>query len=256
MLASTGTLNYGYPWWLSYGHVVILVPAALALVIAYVRKWPKGMRLVIAAVVLWSLAAFLVIRFGFNANATPSLPTESFLARGQGKVLDIGAGTGRSSIMVLQSRPDARLVALDGFAESFTHHFGPENSPQAKLLANLQAANVADRATITTADMRSLPFPAADFDALVSAYAIDHLNGDGIRQALLEAARVVKPGGDFLLILVADDKWTKFAFGPMLAHGGTRGADWWSARLQEARFEVVESGTRPATLFFLARRQS
>lgn len=40
MLVSAGTLDYGYPWWLTYGHVVILVPAVVALVVAYTRKWP------------------------------------------------------------------------------------------------------------------------------------------------------------------------------------------------------------------------
>ncbi len=102
--------------------------------------------------------------------------------------------------------------------------------------------------------MRQLPFEPAEFDAIVSAYAVDHLNGAGIRQALTEAARVVKPGGDFLLDLVANDQWAKFAFGPILSHGGTRGAEWWTARLREARFDVLEDGARPLTLYFLARR--
>jgi ubiquinone/menaquinone biosynthesis C-methylase UbiE len=102
--------------------------------------------------------------------------------------------------------------------------------------------------------MRKLPFEAAAFDAIVSAYAVDHLSRDGIGQALAEAARVVKPGGEFLLILVANDRWAKFAFGPLLSHGGTRGADWWKARAAAAGFEIVEEGTLPATLYLLLRR--
>ena len=145
-------------------------------------------------------------------------------------------------------------VASDLFGESFEHHFGHDQTPQQKLLANLKVAGVEKRATIETADMRKLPFEPAAFDAIVSAYAVDHLNGQGIRQALTEAARVVKPGGDFLLILVANDGWAKFAFGPILSHGGTRGAEWWSARLREAGFDVLEEGTRPLTLYLLARR--
>ena len=62
--------------------------------------------------------------------------------------------------------------------------------------------------------MRKLPFGPAAFDAVVSAYAIDHLN----RQALAEAARVLKPGGDLPLIIIANEKWAKFAFGPLLSH--------------------------------------
>jgi SAM-dependent methyltransferase len=254
MISANASLDFGYPWWLSYGHLVVLVPATMMLLVGYRRKWSKWAVAGLCALVFWSGAAFLVTRFGFNANGRPALPTQSFFRSGKGRVLDIGAGTGRSSIMVLQSRPEATLVALDLFSDSFERHFGPGESPQQRLLANLKAAGVEQRATVETADMRKLPFEPAAFDAVVSAYAVDHLNREGIRQALSEAARVVKPGGDFLLILIANDGWAKFAFGPLLSHGGTRGGDWWTARLKEAGFQIVEQGTRPLTLYLLARR--
>lgn len=253
-VSANAPLDFGYPWWLSYGHLVVLVPAAAMLLLGFTRKWSKWPIVVLGVLVLWSSAAFLVTRFIFDANGRPSLPTQSFLRTGEGRVLDLGAGTGRSSIMVLQSRPQATLVALDLFGDSFERHFGHGESPQQRLLANLKAAGVERRATIETADMRKLPFEPAAFDAIVSAYAVDHLNWDGIHQALAEAARVVKPGGDFLLILIANDVWARFAFGPLLSHGGTRGAAWWAARLQEAGFQILEEGTRPVTLYFLARR--
>jgi ubiquinone/menaquinone biosynthesis C-methylase UbiE len=207
-----------------------------------------------AALALWSFAAFLIARFVFDVNRAPSLPSQSFLGTGKGRVLDMGSGTGRSSIMVLQSRPQATLVALDLFAGSFERHFGRGDSPQERLLANLKAAGVERRASIETADMRKLPFEPAAFDAVVSAYAIDHLDRKGIDQALAEAARVVKPGGDFLLMLIANDSWEKFTFGPLLSHGATRGSTWWTARVQEAGFQIVEQGVRPLTLYVLARR--
>jgi ubiquinone/menaquinone biosynthesis C-methylase UbiE len=146
------------------------------------------------------------------------------------------------------------LVALDLFGESFNQHFGPGQSPQQRLLANLEAAGVERRAAIVTADMRTLPFEPATFDAIVSAYVFEHLNREGIQQSLAEAARVVKPGGDFLLMLVAKEPWSQYTFGPMLMHMGFRGADWWTPRLQEAGFQVIEEGTRPVTLYLLARR--
>jgi SAM-dependent methyltransferase len=247
------TLDFGYPWWLSYGHLVILVPAVIALVVAVARRWSMRVTAALGIVVAWAAVAFLMVR-SFGANAVPALPTDRFLERGAGQVLDLGAGTGRSSIMVLRARPDATLVASDLFGESFEMHFGPGQSPQERLLANLQAAGVADRASVETADMRKLPFDAASFDALVSAYAMDHLGRDGAVQALAEAARVLKPGGDFLLILVANDRWVKFAFGPLLAHGGVRDAAWWRGRIGEAGFQTREEGTSPATRYFLLRK--
>ena len=247
-------LDFGYPWWLSYGHLPIVAVAVSILLLGYKRKWSKWLMFLPGILLLWSSAAFLVTRFAFDINGQPALPTQNFFRSGVGRVLDIGAGTGRSSIMVLESRPQATLVALDLFAESFERHFGPGQSPQQRLLANLKAAGVEQRATITTADMRKLPFEPAAFDAIVSAYAIDHLNRQGIDQALAEAARVVKPGGDFLLMLIAKEPWVQFTFGPLLTHRGPRGSAWWTARLQEAKFRVLEEGTRPGTLYHLSQR--
>jgi ubiquinone/menaquinone biosynthesis C-methylase UbiE len=203
----------------------------------------------IGAVALWSIAAFAVARFGLNANGRLALPTEKFLASGAGRVLDMGAGTGRSTLMVLEARPQTTVVALDLFAESYKQHFGPGESGQERLLRNLKAAGVEKRAT-----MRQLPFEAATFDGVVSTYAIDHLDREGIPLALREASRVLKPGGEFLMMVIAKDAWLKFAFGPLLLHSGTRSAQRWVSLLQEAGFQMVEQGNRPATLYFLARK--
>jgi ubiquinone/menaquinone biosynthesis C-methylase UbiE len=196
----------------------------------------------------------IIERFVIDVNGRPSLPTEAFLRSGKGRVLDIGAGTGRSSIMILKARPEATLVASDLFAESFKQHFGASDMPQQRLFANLKAAGVDRRANIETADMRKLPFQSASFDAVVSAYAMDHVNRQGTDQALAEAARVLKPGGDFLLMVIANEKWARFAFGPLLSHGGTRGGQWWTVHVANAGFEVLEQGTRPLTFYVLARR--
>jgi SAM-dependent methyltransferase len=247
--------NFGYPWWLSYGQLPLVLIAAAFLALGYWRKWSKRAMVVWAIVLVWSAGALLVTRFVLDINGVPALPTESFFSSGTGRVLDLGAGTGRSSIMVLKARPQSTLVALDLFGSSFDEHFGPGESPQERLLQNLKAAGVAQRVTIQTADMRKIPFDAGSFDAVVSAYAVDHLDGQGIRQTMAETARVIKPGGDFLLILIGKEPVGIFAFGPLLMHGGPRPPAWWTARLEEAGFQVLEQGTRPVTVYFLARRR-
>jgi hypothetical protein len=65
---------------------------------------------------------------------------------------------------------------------------------------------------------------------------------------------VLKPGGDFLVMLVANGPWVKFMFGPLFQHFGIRGAGWWTGQMRQAGFHIVEEGTRPATLYILARR--
>ena len=249
-----GSIDYGYPWWLSYGHLPVLIAGLAIGFFGYARKWSRRVMVFIGALILWSGAALLIERFVINVNGRSSLPTQSFLAAGAGRVLDMGAGTGRSSIMVLESRPHSTVVALDLFCQSFDQHFGRSETPQQRLLANLKTAGVDQRATIATADMRKLPFERASFDAVVSAYAIDHLSRQGTDQSLAEAARVLKPGGELLLMIIANEKWAKFAFGPLLSHGGPRGAPWWTTHVREAGFQVLEQGTRPLTFYLLARR--
>jgi ubiquinone/menaquinone biosynthesis C-methylase UbiE len=165
----------------------------------------------------------------------------------------MGAGTGRSALMVLEARPQATVVALDLFADSYRRHFGSEQSGEQRLMANLRAVGVQDRTEVRTGDMRELPFEAAAFDAIVSAYAIDHLNRDGITKSLGEAARVLKPNGEFLLMVIGKEFWGTFAFGPLMLHP-MRSQEAWAGLLRDAGFEVLEQGTRPATLYFLVRK--
>ena len=84
---------------------------------------------------------------------------------------------------------------------------------------------------------------------------MDHLGRNGARIALAEAHRVLRPGGDFLLILVANDGWAKLAFGPLLSHGGTYGAGWWRDAAGAAGFAIREEGSRPVTTYLLLTRR-
>jgi len=247
-------IDFGYPWFLSYGHLPVLAIGLALLLLGRARKWPMLLMVPLGAVTLWAVTAFFVTRFNLNVNGRLPLPTQQFLASGSGRVLDMGAGTGRSTLMVLEERPNTTVVALDLFAESYRQHFGNSQSGQEKLLSNLKTAGVDQRATIQAGDMRKLPFGAATFDAIVSTYAIDHLRRDDIPIALGEASRVLKPGGQFLMMVINKDAWLKFTFGPLLLHSGTRTADRWLGLLQSAGFQMVEHGPRPGTLYFLARK--
>jgi len=253
-MPALATIDFGYPWWLSYGHLIVVAATLAVFLLGFARRWPKMPMVLVGAILLWSFAAFLTSRFVLNINGRTALPTRNFFPSGRGRVLDMGAGTGRSSIMVLEARPRATLVALDLFGRSYEQHFGAGRDPQEWLMTNLKAAGVDQRASIQAGDMRKLPFEAASFDAIVSSYAIDHLGRDGASEALHEAARVLKPGGDFLLMVITKDPWLQFTFGPLLMHSGFRGAEWWSGRLEQSGFQVLEQGTRPATLYLLARK--
>lgn len=253
------TLDFGYPWWLSYGHLTLAMATGCVFAIGWFRRWSRVALIPLGLLTLWAGTVFPLMRFGVNINSVARMPAPNFLQslpERQLKVLDIGAGTGRSTIMLLSARPNASVVALDLFGESFDSHFGHSHEDaRDRLQANLKAAGVDQRASIVKSDMRTLPFEEASFDGIVSAYAVDHLDRDGIKRTLAESARVLKPGGEFLLILVnGRDPWLRMAFGPMLAHGGFRGADWWTSRMREAGYLIVETGNSPGTFHVVGKK--
>jgi ubiquinone/menaquinone biosynthesis C-methylase UbiE len=254
-------IDFGYPWFVVYGHLLVAGPALLLTLLAWRRKWNKLLLAAFTALALWSLVSFAIIRFGIDMNGRMSLPTSAFLPSGSGTVLDMGAGSGRSSLMVLEARPNTNVVALDSFGASYVQHFGGGGSNEQiieqgrrRLLSNLRAAGVDQRVSIQPADMRQMPFEPASFDAVVSTYAIDHLNPPGVVQALSEAHRVLKPNGEFLLMVLSSDAWMKFVWGPIALHSHLRGAGRWLQLLRDAGFETTEHGAKPATLYFLSRK--
>lgn len=242
-------MDFGYTWPWTHGHLVITALALPLAWLAWRRGWARVVTALLALVALWSIAAFLVVQFVFRFNDVPSLPTSAFLATGPARVVDLGAGSGRTAIMVLRERPRATVVALDNFSADYIQGHGPD-----KTRANFRAAGVDARATVQAGDMRALPFTDASFDAAISAYAIDHLGRDDVPKALGETARVLKPGGQFLLEVMYPDWWMKFAWGPMLLHGASadRMRARWTGLVAEAGFRVQEVGTQPVTLYLLA----
>lgn len=253
-LIAAATFDFGYSWVWTSAHLIPLSLFAILFLLGLRLRWPRWIPALCAVLALWSLAGFLIVRFVAGLTAPMTLPTAAFLAPGEGRILDLGAGSGRATLMAALARPRARVVALDKFAEGY----GIDGNRPDRLEANLRTAGVGDRVEIRSGDMRELPFPDASFDAALSAYAMDHLSRDGFRSALAETARVLRPGGQFLFFTVHRDLYLKIAY-PFL-HGGYYGprpaADRWrDALTASGAFEIVEQGAEPASLYFLARKR-
>lgn len=100
------------------------------------------------------------------------------------RVLDLGSGNGRLLAMVLDRLPDATGVAVDFSAEMLRHlHARFDDDPRADVVAH---------------DL-STPLPdLGRFDAVVSSFAIHHVD-DGRKAELYgEVASLLAPGGVFL----------------------------------------------------------
>jgi SAM-dependent methyltransferase len=244
------TYEFGYSWFIGYG---LLVPLVLTLALGGValrRRWPRWVVVFAGVIALWAVAGILLINVVFGINRPMELPTPRFLSSGSGRVLDAGAGSGRAAVGVLLARPKVTVTGLD----IYQGYWGIENNTPERFLTNARIAGASDRANARTGDMRQMPFEDAEFDAVVSSYAIDHLRQDGRIKALAEVARVLKPRGEFLLLIVNVD-WLTWLVSPhAMAHHPRQDPAQWRALLEQQGFVVEEQGTKPATLYFLARK--
>lgn len=250
----TSPYDFGYPWWMTWGHLVPLAVFGLLAVAAWRFGWRRWIVGVSIALALWGLAGFLISNFVLVVNRPLPLPTQQFLPSGTGRVLDLGAGSGRATLMVLQNRPKATVVALDIYSE----YWGIEGNTPERLKRNAAAAGVADRVEVRVGDMREPPLPDSSFDAAVSSFAIDHLRRDDVRRALGEVARVLKPGGQILIMNLNLDLWVRVALPALPGHGyfgREQDTEWWRRTLTEAGFIVSDPGTRPGTNYFLGRKR-
>jgi len=249
-----GSYDFGYSWPFTHGHLIPALVFGALTFLAWRYKWPRWTAALSAVIALWGIAGFFIVQFAARINQPVELPTAQFLTSGSGRVLDAGAGSGRATLMVLLSRPGSRVVALDKFLAGY----GIEDNSPRRLEANMRAAGVADRVEVKTGDVREMPLESGSFDAAVSTYVIDHLNREGMTRSLAEMARVLRPGGEFLLMVINRDDWVRVAYPFLHGHGyfgQAPAADRWRARLETAGFEIVEQGTRPMTLFFLSRKK-
>jgi SAM-dependent methyltransferase len=243
--------DFGYSWFVGYGLVIPLALAGALGALAVWRKWSRWIAILSGLVAVWAAAGVFLVNVVFGINKPMDLPTPRFLSSGPGRVLDAGAGSGRAAVGVLLARPQATVVGLD----IYQGYWGIDDNTPERFMRNARIAGVADRAEARTGDMRDMPFHDAEFDAVVSSYAIDHLRQDGIVKAVAEVARVLKPRGEFLLLVVNADLATWLTSPHALAHHPRPDPAVWQARLEEGGFAVEETGTRPATLYFLARKR-
>ncbi|HYN99980.1 MAG TPA: class I SAM-dependent methyltransferase, partial [Actinomycetota bacterium] len=102
---------------------------------------------------------------------------------GVGRVLDLGTGDGRLLALVLSVRPGASGVALDG------------SRPMLRAATDRFQGNRAVEIVAHDLSLR-LP-PLGTFDAVVSSFAIHHLEDHRKRALYAEIFDILEPGGVF-----------------------------------------------------------
>ena len=183
------TYEFGYSWSITWGH---LVPLALFGGLAALGIWLKWRRwLVIGSslVAMWAIAGLLITHFLFRLGFPQQLPTDQFLTSGTGRVVDIGAGSGRAAIGLLLAKPRVTVTAVD----IYKGYYGIDDNTPERFMLNARIAGVADRADAKVGDARELPLETGAYDGAISLAAIDHIRRADIPKALAEAARILKP---------------------------------------------------------------
>jgi ubiquinone/menaquinone biosynthesis C-methylase UbiE len=121
--------------------------------------------------------------------------TKKLLARGfqQGRILDVGCGSGAMNLVLAQQFPDSEIVGID-LSEPLLH-LAREGAEKASLGA---------RVTFERADVQAMPYDDDAFDVVINTNMV-HLVEDPI-QMLNEIERVLAPGA-FLFIADLRRSW-------------------------------------------------
>ncbi len=115
----------------------------------------------------------------------------SAIAPPHARVLDLCAGTGELARLWLEEHPDAARVVLVDFSE--------------KMLRRAPAKLAIPPAQFVVSDALAMPFPAHSFDVLLCGFSLRNLAD--WRQGIAEMHRVLRPGGQALILEMCKEPW-------------------------------------------------
>ena len=188
------TADYGD--WVSLR--LVLVPGALAVLLGAAGFFVPWLGIV-GGLFFLILAYFAYARWAFSPKGRDiqAKVLDLVLSHvpewdGEGKVLDIGCGSGALAICIAKRYPNARVVGIDRWS-------GGWGSSKRLCEKNATLEGVAERVSFEAADAASLPFDDEAFDLVVSNFVFHEVRGVRDKHRLLnEALRVVRAGGCFV----------------------------------------------------------
>ncbi len=209
--SQTRNLAVDYGNWVSknmvnmWGYSVII--AAVLCIISFspvTKTWPTlangivhTVLLILTAIAVLIFVYFLVCRAYFSYEGRYKVQSRildfvlSYLQFGEGRILDIGCGSGALSIKTAKKFPSATVVGIDYWGSVW-------NFAKAQCEKNAAIEGVGQRVSFQKGDAASLDFPDEAFDGAVSNFVFHEVQSQPDKRLVVrEALRVVKKGGTF-----------------------------------------------------------
>lgn len=111
---------------------------------------------------------------------------------GNGKLLDVGCGSGALAIRAALTWPDSQITGVDYWSAVYSYS-------QGLCKKNASSEGVAGRCLFLHGDANHLDFPDGSFDAVISNYVYHNITRADKCSLLLETLRVLRKGGVFAL---------------------------------------------------------
>jgi len=198
-----------YKTWIRTNKLIIFLLISSILLIAMLFPLNVYLRVCIGLVALPFLYISVVLSYSYYqfasfGNNLQSQIHELIIKRldwdGNGRLLDIGCGSGSLIIKAAKVFQKASLVGIDFWGDNWEY--------SRKLCeTNAQIEGIGDRIEFIKASASKLPLKDFEFDAIVSCLTFHEVKDEGTKvKVIKEALRVLKQGGKFVFLDLFMDK--------------------------------------------------
>jgi SAM-dependent methyltransferase len=185
--------DYGYD--APYALIIFAVLGSACVLVAIAALWWRRAALALPMGLYGAFFLGNAFSFLYTTRRGKFLAWEQILdglqLRGNERVLDMGCGRGAVLVAAANRMTNGRVTGVDLWSTR-----DQSGNAREVTIRNAALEGVQDRIEIATGDMRALPFRDATFDVVISSLAIHNIpSNTGRGQAIVEAWRVLKPGG-------------------------------------------------------------